>query len=77
MPNTVLLTISDSVSKWYELNKETSHSRFPVVDNNMKVHGIVTSKDVMGQESGTLIDKVMTKGPMTVGSKTVWHLRLI
>ena len=66
---TVFLTVGDSVSKWYELNKETGHSRFPVVDNNMKVHGIVTSKDVMGQEKELSIDKVMTKSPMTVGNE--------
>ena len=43
-----------SSQKWHELNKETGHSRFPVVDDNMKVHGIVTSKDIMGQEEDTL-----------------------
>ncbi len=66
---TTLLTVGDRVSKWYELNKETGHSRFPVVDDNMKVHGIVTSKDVMGQERELSIDKIMTKSPMTVGNK--------
>ncbi len=66
---TSVLTMGDPVVKWHSLNKETSHGRFPVVDDNMKVHGIVTSKDIMGQEEDTPIEKVMTKNPMTVGNK--------
>lgn len=67
--DTYFLKNTDQVKKWYELNHETNHGRFPVVDENMKVLGIVTPKDVMGQEEETLIDKVMTKNPMTVGNK--------
>jgi predicted transcriptional regulator len=66
---TNILTISDHVKKWYELNQETGHGRFPVVDDNMKVQGIVTAKDIMNQEEETSIDKIMTKNPMTVGNK--------
>ena len=32
------------------LNKETGHGRFPVVDQNMKVQGMVTSKDIIGSD---------------------------
>jgi len=66
---TSFLASNDCVKKWHELNQETGHGRFPVVDENMKVQGIVTSKDIMGQEEDTLIEKVMTKNPMTVGDK--------
>ncbi len=66
---TTFLTVGDRVQTWHELNQESGHSRFPVVDDNMKVQGMVTSKDIIGQEELTLIDKVMTKNPMTVGDK--------
>ena len=66
---TTFLTVGDRVQTWHELNQESGHSRFPVVDDNMKVQGMVTSKDIIGQEEMTLIDKVMTKNPMTVGDK--------
>ncbi|GAE47424.1 cytosolic protein containing multiple CBS domains [Mesobacillus boroniphilus JCM 21738] len=46
------------------------HSRFPVVDQNMKVIGMITSKDVMGHEQDVLIEKIMTKNPMTVSGST-------
>jgi predicted transcriptional regulator len=67
---TAFLTINDTVSTWYELNKETNHSRFPVVDGNLKVQGMITGKDVIGSEHSTLIEKIMTKSPITVSEKT-------
>ncbi|WP_019242901.1 MULTISPECIES: CBS domain-containing protein [Bacillus] len=68
--STAFLTSGDTVKRWFELNQETTHSRFPVVDENLKVIGMVTSKDVMGVEHQTHIEKVMTKHPMTVNGKT-------
>ncbi|MDN3018238.1 CBS domain-containing protein [Paenibacillus sp. BSR1-1] len=67
---TFFLKTSDKVSKWHELNQQTTHSRYPVVDQNMKIQGMVTSKDVLGQDGDTSIDKIMTKHPMTVNGKT-------
>ncbi|SIS51787.1 DRTGG domain-containing protein [Salimicrobium flavidum] len=64
------LTTTDSITRWYELNKETTHSRYPVVDSQNRVSGIVTSKDIVGEEEHTLIDKVMTRNPMTVTTNT-------
>ncbi|MDZ5472500.1 CBS domain-containing protein [Bacillus sp. 31A1R] len=68
--DTAFLKTTDTLDKWYELNGETLHSRFPVVDQNMKVQGMLTSKDVMGISRETPIEKIMTKNPMTVGGKT-------
>ncbi|WP_077214232.1 CBS domain-containing protein [Bacillus dakarensis] len=68
--NTSFLRTSDKVSKWFEHNRETTHSRYPVVDQNMKVQGMITSKDVLGVDHDLTIDKVMTKSPMTVRGKT-------
>jgi predicted transcriptional regulator len=70
LEETVYLQIGDQVDKWYELNRETNHGRFPVIDQQLKVQGIVTPKDIMGQERHLPIEKVMTKNPITVSGKT-------
>ena len=64
------LYTTDTVSDWYQLNELTSHTRFPVIDNKGIVTGMVTSKDVVGMDDETLIEKVMTKNPITVLEKT-------
>lgn len=64
------LSTTDVVKKWYELNKETTHSRYPVVDVQNRVAGIVTSKDIVGEDEQTLVEKVMTRNPMTVTTNT-------
>ncbi|SEA48952.1 Predicted transcriptional regulator containing CBS domains [Thalassobacillus cyri] len=64
------LKTTDTVENWHELNEATSHSRYPVVDGNNRVVGMVTSKDVIGKDRSIVIDKVMTKNPMTVQTKT-------
>ncbi|PAE24186.1 MULTISPECIES: CBS domain-containing protein [Bacillaceae] len=66
----IFLKTTDTIADWMTYNRETGHSRFPVVDNNLKVQGVVTSKDIMGHDKETLIEKIMTKNPMTVGGKT-------
>jgi len=67
---TAYLYTTDQVRKWFTLNKETGHSRFPVVDENLKLEGIVTSKDVLNQDEDRPIEKIMTKMPITIHSKT-------
>ncbi len=67
---TICVKTTDKVYDWLKYNRETQHSRFPVIDKNSKVVGMVTSKDIMGHDPTTPIDKIMTKNPMTVGRKT-------
>lgn len=67
---TIYLNMNDTAADWHEHNRETMHSRFPVIDHNRKIHGMVTSKDILGQSPTTQIDKIMTKNPMTVSGKT-------
>lgn len=67
---TYYLKINDPVQKWYELNEQYRHSRFPVVDDELKVAGMVTSKDVINEDHLRPIEKVMTKQPVTVTMKT-------
>lgn len=70
MEETVYLRTTDKVARWHEFKQETTHGRYPVVDGNMKVQGMVTSKDVIGVDPSTPIEKIMTKNPMTVGGQT-------
>lgn len=66
---TIYLYNTDTVEKWIAYNEETNHGRFPVVDEELRIVGVVTTKDVIGVEGNTLIEKVMTKSPMTVNGK--------
>jgi predicted transcriptional regulator len=70
LEKTIYLRTDQKISDWYRLNRETLHSRFPVVDQNMRVQGMVTSKDIIGHKEETSVDKIMTRNPMTVGGKT-------
>lgn len=67
---TYYLTTNDVVDKWYKMNEKTNHSRFPVVGENLKLEGIVTSKEVINQERHRPIERVMTKHPITVSKTT-------
>ncbi|MBM7572874.1 DRTGG domain-containing protein [Aquibacillus albus] len=67
---TYCLTTKDLLEKWYQLNDQTTHSRYPVVDENNRVTGMVTSKDIIGREKSLTIDKVMTRNPITVLKET-------
>ncbi|UTR11379.1 CBS domain-containing protein [Evansella sp. LMS18] len=64
------LTTSHTVEKWHELNSQTGHSRYPVVDSENKLYGMVTSKDVIGVSPFVEVEKVMTKSPIAVSPKT-------
>src|SRR5690606_38893180 len=70
LEDTYYLNMKDKVAKWYELEEQTTHARFPIVDNDNKVVGVVTSKDVIGKDREMLIEKVMTKNPLTVLKET-------
>jgi predicted transcriptional regulator len=70
LEKTAYLYTTDPVERWYELNRETRHSRFPVVDQQLKVQGVVTAKDVLDFDRQLPIEKAMTKQPITVKGKT-------
>lgn len=57
----VYLRANDTISRFHELLRETSHSRYPVTDDKDRVVGMVTAKDVMGFPPEEKIEKVMTK----------------
>lgn len=68
--DTIILKLDDTIENWYEYNEQTRHSRFPVVDQHLKVQGMITSKDIIGYDKQTPIEKVMTRNPMIVHGKT-------
>jgi predicted transcriptional regulator len=70
LEQTCYLQTTDTLDAWYKLSEETRHSRYPVVDQQMRVQGIVTSKDVISKPGTETLEKVMTKDPLTVSLKT-------
>ncbi|PRO64329.1 DRTGG domain-containing protein [Alkalicoccus urumqiensis] len=64
------LTLNHTVEKYQALSQETGHSRYPVIDDDLRLHGVVTGKDIMGAAPFTEIEKVMTKQPITVTRQT-------
>ncbi|MBI5974230.1 DRTGG domain-containing protein [Staphylococcus canis] len=56
-----------------EVEKEarlSGHSRFPVVDEALKLVGLITSKDIIGHRSSELVLSVMSKPPISVQLNT-------
>lgn len=70
LERTYYLMTRDTIKDWKHLNEQTRHGRYPVVDEQLRVQGIVTTKDIIGHSQDTLIEKVMTKNPITVPPKT-------
>lgn len=69
--NPYFLEITDTVAKWKEIMIKTNHQRYPVVDEEHKVVGIITLKELSskGNDDET-IGRVMHKEPITVTPKT-------
>jgi len=66
---------NDTVGDWYALSQQTGHSRFPVVDKEDNVVGIVTAVDVAGVDQGVLISEVMTHNPFIISREdSVTHI---
>ncbi|MEK0152681.1 DRTGG domain-containing protein [Tetragenococcus halophilus] len=66
LEKTSYLTTSDMIKDYRALSDATQHSRYPVVNKNTRVVGIVTAKDVLGKADTQLIERVMTKDPRRV-----------
>ncbi|GAA0334088.1 DRTGG domain-containing protein [Oceanobacillus oncorhynchi subsp. oncorhynchi] len=64
------LAAKQQVKDWYINNEVSSHTRFPVVDDRMKVVGMVSSRDIVGKDQTTFIDRIMSRKPLVVQEKT-------
>ena len=68
MEDTDYLNMYDTIHDYRALNNKNNHSRFPVVNSNNRIVGMLTARDVVGKEDQTLVERVMTRNPLTVKS---------
>lgn len=69
--NPKYLKVNDNVKYWKQLMNETNHEKYPVVDDELRVVGIVTLKDLtMEANNEDLVGKIMSKDPIMVTPKT-------
>ena len=66
----VVLHAGDTLQDWYRLVEETGHTRFPVIEAGGRVIGMVTSKDTAAHDEDQPIERVMTKNPVAVSTRT-------
>ncbi|MFD2618052.1 DRTGG domain-containing protein [Terrilactibacillus laevilacticus] len=65
LSHTSYLYETDKVKDWIILNHKTSHQRYPVVNQDLKVVGIITTNDGLDHDESSLIKDVMIKQPIT------------
>lgn len=70
LAETVTISAKDLVTRFHEVNDKTSHTGYPVVEKSGKLVGVITSRDAIGKLNSDLIEKVMTRHPITVTGKT-------
>jgi predicted transcriptional regulator len=61
---------TSTVRDMQKLMKETGHSRFPVVDENNRLIGIMTTRDIIAADPDQTVDKLMTTNPITINAQT-------
>lgn len=64
------LTRQQSVHEYYRIVEESGHARLPVVDEQGRLVGIVTPRDVSEASPQDRIEQHMSKQPFTVSPKT-------
>ena len=66
LDKTQYLETTELVKDYKALSELTTHTRFPVVNKNRRVVGIVTAKDVLEKSDQQVIERIMTKEPRMV-----------
>ena len=65
LEETRYLEIDKSILDYRNLNTESKHSRFPIVNHNMRLVGMITAKDTLGKSDSLSMERIMTKDPVT------------
>ena len=55
-----------TLEDYKQIANETGHTRFPVVNKDYKLVGIVTSREIINMNDNDMIEDVMTKHPISV-----------
>ncbi|HCW04429.1 MAG TPA: hypothetical protein DGK91_07835 [Clostridium sp.] len=67
----ISLKMDTTIRQWKQLIVEKKHERYPVVDDENRVVGVVTMKDLpIDASPDDTIGKIMSKSPITVTPKT-------
>ncbi|MFC0333217.1 DRTGG domain-containing protein [Paenibacillus sepulcri] len=61
----VTMRLGETAADFYRLSKRTRGSRFPVLDERGRVVGMMTAKDAEGAMDTQLVDKLMSRSPIT------------
>ncbi|HZG15417.1 MAG TPA: DRTGG domain-containing protein [Candidatus Bathyarchaeia archaeon] len=69
LAETPLLHPWDPIAKWHQYTEWYRETRFTVVDEQMRLVGIITSKDIIGHEPTVTIEKAMSKNPITTSPR--------
>jgi predicted transcriptional regulator len=65
------LNSNSTIKEWRELMVVLGYEKFPVIDNDMKLVGVITLNDIgENAKNDECISKYMSKDPITVGLKT-------
>ena len=64
LEETRYLRMDDTILDYRNLNEKSKHSRFPVVNHNMRLVGVITAKDTLGKADSITMERVMTKDPI-------------
>ncbi|MDQ0920950.1 DRTGG domain-containing protein [Paenibacillus sp. V4I5] len=64
------LMTANTVKDMQKLVEETTHTRYPVIDDHQVPIGMITTKDIMGAKPNQLIGTLMTPNPLMINLKT-------
>ena len=66
----IVMTENQTIHDYLQLVETTGYSRFPVLQDQGRLIGVVTPKDVSRQTQDTVIGRIMSKKPLSVTPKT-------
>lgn len=64
LEDTKYLYMDQTIFDYRKLNDQSKHSRFPIVNHNMRLVGMITAKDILGKSDSLSMERVMTKEPI-------------